>query len=166
MPIYFQNIKDITPQLCCHRCGVIPYSILPDNTILFALGLDSKSKELTDFGGHSLPYESAVTAAMREFNEESLGIFEDIDIKDIQNQLVVHNNHDFVIFLNLDIDLLSIDKIFYRKWKQKINEKYNVENCAILWFTAEQIYKLLSHKIIYHPLIPILKTLPHILSLL
>lgn len=166
MPIYFQNIKDITPRLCCHRCGVIPYNILPDNTILFGLGLDSKSKELTDFGGHSLPYENAVTAALREFNEESLGIFGNINKKSIKNQLAVHNNHDFVIFINLEINLLMVDKIFYRIWRQKINEHYYVENCAILWFTAEQIYTLLDTRKIYYPLIPILKRLPHILTLL
>jgi len=52
------------------RAAIIPYVII-DGNIFFLLGRDHRSGDITDLGGGVKKYESTLTAAFREFNEES-----------------------------------------------------------------------------------------------
>lgn len=60
------------------RAGVIPYFIDLNGNISFLLARHSTSKELGDFGGGVRKNESALSAAFREFDEETLGIFSNL----------------------------------------------------------------------------------------
>jgi 8-oxo-dGTP pyrophosphatase MutT (NUDIX family) len=58
------------------RAGVIPYRFNPvTGELSFLLARHSSSKELGDFGGGVRKNESALQAAFREFDEETLGVF-------------------------------------------------------------------------------------------
>ena len=66
------NLSRIRPR----RAGVIIYTV-SNGRLYFAMGLDSNTHDLTDFGG-TVEYETdenAVKGALREFSEETLGIF-------------------------------------------------------------------------------------------
>jgi hypothetical protein len=62
-------------QLRIIRAGVIPYVVI-DNHIFFCLGVDKKSRDLTDFAGGIRESDSSPLAgAIREFREESKDVF-------------------------------------------------------------------------------------------
>jgi len=56
------------------RSGVMPYTVIDDN-VHFLCALDGRTKDLTDFGGGVKSRESALEAALREFEEESVSAF-------------------------------------------------------------------------------------------
>lgn len=63
------------PEYNIIRAGVIPYVVI-GNRVMFCLGVDKETQELTDFGGGVRENDGdAVTAALREFREESKGVF-------------------------------------------------------------------------------------------
>ncbi len=61
-------------ELKTSRAGVIPYVII-NNSIYFLLGVDNRTKELTDFGGGVKASENSIEGAIREFREETNSIF-------------------------------------------------------------------------------------------
>lgn len=56
------------------RAGIIPYCIWK-NQIYILMGIDKDSGDLSDFGGGVKLKENFTSAAIREFNEETCGIF-------------------------------------------------------------------------------------------
>ena len=73
-----------------NRAGLIPYTI-ENGSIYFLLTRDKVSRELGDFGGGVRKTEVALTAALREFYEESHGIFSHIykSANDISNKIAM-----------------------------------------------------------------------------
>ena len=57
------------------RAAVMPYTFDKDNRLLFLVGKDKNSGDITDFGGGRKKYEYSLNAAIREFNEETSGVF-------------------------------------------------------------------------------------------
>jgi hypothetical protein len=63
------------PEYNIIRAGVIPYVVI-NNHVMLALGVDKQSQELTDFGGGVRDNDvDPIAAALREFREESKGVF-------------------------------------------------------------------------------------------
>lgn len=83
------------------RAAIVPYYIVGDS-VSFVFAVDSKYGDITDLGGGVRKYESAVTGAVREFVEESLGAFGDISIHHIANQIGVIGGKMTVIFVKYD----------------------------------------------------------------
>lgn len=74
------------------RAGAIIYTFF-EGQLMFALGVDSKSQELTDFSG-GVQYRrdrNAVTGGLRELQEESLGAFGNISQEEIKKSIVVYS---------------------------------------------------------------------------
>lgn len=76
------------------RCGVIPYTILKRDSeykIWFLLARDRLTKELGDFGGGVRKDEYSLMAGMREFSEETHGVFSRIytSPNDLANKLAL-----------------------------------------------------------------------------
>lgn len=163
---YIQLVQDIPVNFICQRCGIIPYCVTANNTLLFALAMDSDSGQLTDFGGYTMIRENPIYAALREFHEESLATFGYFTPSAIQEQLLLHNNQNLVIFLHIDGKVNTIDKRFKKLWHQKRNEKYVLENCGIFWCTAEQLSQMVKFNIVYKPVATLLQNLKRIVSLL
>jgi hypothetical protein len=133
----FNNVK---PQ----RAGVIMYTIM-DNEIYFGMGLDTKTHDITDFGG-GVSYKkdlNAIVGALREFNEETLSIFNKIKITDIENSQVIYDNNNLIVFVNILLKPSDICERFNEKFDEMINiNKYwknQPEVCGIIWLSLEQL---------------------------
>ena len=85
------------------RAGVIPYFRL-DGELFFLLGIDFTSGDYADFGGGvgGSRFENPIEGAVREFTEESLGIFGKVD--DMGDQYVIWDSDMLIIFLSLEIE--------------------------------------------------------------
>lgn len=125
------------------RAGVIPY-INTNKGLVFAFGLDTQYRELTDFGG-GVSYKkdkTAVFGALREFKEESLGVFGDFIPKNVSNSFVIYNAEVMILFHQVDVEPETINKQFHEKLK---NEE-NPEVCDIVWLGEEEFKKSLDPK--------------------
>lgn len=109
------NLECVKPQ----RGGVIIYTVV-NGSIYFGLGLDSRTHDLTDFGG-GIIYKTdrnVVIGALREFNEETLDIFEPITIDDIKQCPVIYDDNNLVIFIHMNIDPDTTCLAFSEKYKK------------------------------------------------
>ena len=97
MLIYNADVLDIHAT----RAGVIPYTIDKTGNLHFLLGIDKKTRELTDFGGGIKKYETVVEGALRELHEESCHIFiDEITESSLEKStILVSNRKDAVLFL-------------------------------------------------------------------
>lgn len=84
------------------RNGVILYTIYQGERY-FLLGFDTKTLELTDFGGgYKREDGSRVKAALREFHEETLNCFEEIKEEDLQRCIGISDSDNLIIFIPVD----------------------------------------------------------------
>ena len=128
------------------RAGVIIYTI-ENGTMYFGLGLDSRSHDLTDFGG-GVVYKTdynVIRGALREFEEETLGIFESLSFEDIKHCLVMHDDNNLIIFMHINMNPNIICQEFNNKYQQIIERnnivfgnKYYPEVCGITWLTLDE----------------------------
>ena len=100
-----------------HRAGVIIYTFF-DGIIYFGLGVDAKTHDLTDFAG-SIKYKidiDVIHGALREFEEESLSIFNPITIDDISQCPVIYDESNLIIFIHLMINPNAISLSFNQRY--------------------------------------------------
>lgn len=121
------------------RAGVIPYTCV-NNKLYFLLGKDTKTKELTDFGGGVKLTETSLKGAVREFKEETSGIFGK-NVYDITNFLTSFALTDGK---NMTIVFLYIDDGWMRIAKQKFAERKNREICELQWISEEEFRNLIN----------------------
>ena len=87
------------------RSGIIVYTRYQGKTY-FILGIDTVSGDITDFGGGvSVKTENAITGGLREFSEESLGIFGEITIEELKRCVCVYDESNIIIFVPIKIDI-------------------------------------------------------------
>jgi len=126
------------------RSGVIPFTIIDDKKY-FCLGIDAKYGTLTDFGGGVKRDEHFVSAACRELEEESLGIFdfrsEECMDKLIKNSVTVHDGNTAIIFINVKVDDLGAISMLYQKRCYGITR---VENSGIIWVPEDVFFYLIK----------------------
>lgn len=94
------------------RSGCIIYSLnLEKNEYRLLFGIDTVSKDLTDFGGSYEPRDgNCVSTAYRELYEESSGVLDIRDRADINNPCI-WNDNNLIIFVEVD-DVHSFAKKF------------------------------------------------------
>ena len=120
------------------RAGIILYTY-HDNVLYFGVGLDSTYHDLTDFGG-TVVYrtdKNVIRGAIREFEEETLGIFDTITYEDIRNCPVLYDKNNLIIFLRLDICPNDISKRFNDAYIKNTN--INPEVCSITWLNLDDL---------------------------
>ncbi|HSW76899.1 MAG TPA: hypothetical protein VLG50_07625 [Candidatus Saccharimonadales bacterium] len=117
------------------RAGVILYTKY-NNAFWFGLGVDAKSKDLTDFGG-GISYKEnhdkhVIAGAIREFNEESLNIF-NFTMNDFLESPVIYNNQCLIIFKYITCDIDHIKSLFRQRHDEMINHHIIPEVCDMTW---------------------------------
>ena len=87
-----------------HRSGVIVYTVF-EGTLLFGLGIDFIYGNITDFGGQVSYTEdrNAVVGGLREYHEETHGIFGQFNPEQVKDCKVALRNDMMVIFVPLEI---------------------------------------------------------------
>lgn len=148
------NLDCVRPQ----RAGVILYSVV-NGAVYIGLGLDSRTHELTDFAGN-IVYKfdgTCVNGGLREFDEETLSIFDPLTLSDVSQCPVIYDNRNLVIFLHIDIDPETISSAFNRKYEQvaanmkpSLNAKKQrhsePEVCGITWLTWEEFQNSIQNR--------------------
>lgn len=100
------------------RAGVIVYTQY-EGKIYFISGIDNKTGEVTDFGG-GVSYKidtNALSGGLREFMEESLGIFGAINLEEIKDCPVVYDPNNIIIFVPMKIDMELVYTEFINRLK-------------------------------------------------
>lgn len=111
------------------RCGVIPYTIINENKY-YCFGIDAMYGTLTDFGGSVKKYESFCGAAVRELEEESLGIFDISPTTAYRCSEAIYDANNIILFIYVKIrSMESIVKKFIKRYHNVVKS----ENSGILW---------------------------------
>ena len=127
------------------RGGCIPY-LIAESDIYFCVGMDSKFKELTDFGG-GISYkknkdENFKNGALREFREETLGVFDSVDMSNIDNSVVVCSDSSSIIFIPVKVDMNKI----VNEFNKRINKAKNSEISSIIWLDIKNFNEMLRDR--------------------
>jgi hypothetical protein len=127
-------------------------------TVYMGLGIDANTHELTDFGG-GVDYKidaNAIEGGLREFQEETLGIFQPLTPVDVIKSLVVLDDKNLVIFVRVPFAPDIISGAFNTAYSKRVdsnnqirdrkaifdaintNELYDPEMCGITWLTLQE----------------------------
>lgn len=115
------------------RSGAIIYTRDGNNTY-FCLGIDTQSGNLTDFGGGVKKGETIVEGGLRELEEESQGIFGNIDPTDIEDTVTFNSYNMAIIFIPLGVNKDTITGLFNRR----VYGKDTPEVCDIVWLDTDE----------------------------
>lgn len=125
------------------RGGVILYTII-NGQLFFGLGLDSTYNELTDFSG-GISYKrdrNAIEGSLREFCEESEGLYCTLTMDDVINSPVIVDKHNLIMFLYTNE---HPDDITYQFQLQgKCSEIKN-----IVWITEDELKLAIRFSLTY-----------------
>ena len=106
------------------------------------MAVDRKTSEITDFGGGVSYKKDKTTAggALREFTEESLGVFGKFHPSSLDDCVVVYNNNMAIFFLPLRCNPEEVTKTFTVRYKK---EKTN-EVSSLAWMDKKRFLHYLS----------------------
>lgn len=150
------NLDCVKPQ----RAGVIIYTII-NGSIYFGLGLDAKTHDLTDFGGGVIykTDQNVICGALREFEEETLEIFDTIYPEDIKQCPVIYDDNNLIVFIHMNVDPDTTCLAFNEKYKHVMNDvpiitgkknfikkRYEPEVCGITWLSWEDFQRSIKEK--------------------
>ena len=123
------------------RSAIIPYIIMNNGELLFLLGRDSKTLEITDLGGGVKKNETALSAGIREINEETNKIFGYVlsNPNILTSSIGIVDDRHFLasLFVRVDNRYYNIPDIF-----KKTNNICG-EISELLWFTEAEFVKLI-----------------------
>jgi hypothetical protein len=136
------NLDCVKPE----RAGIIIYTVI-DGAFYMGLCVDAKSHDLTDAGGR-VNYETdhnVIQGAIREFEEETLGIFDPIEFDDIKDCPVIYDDQNLIIFMHINIDPNLVSKVFHESYLQTPKRRNYPEVCGVTWLTWEEFQYCLHH---------------------
>lgn len=120
------------------RAGVIPWTTFR-GTVLYGLGVDTQTQDLTDFGGGVQRRDADARAgALRELREESLGVF---GTPTLERSSVARGETMAIFFVEFpDLNPAAVTKNFQERLAQAVLPE--VSN--ILWLTRAELTQLLA----------------------
>ncbi len=140
-------LKKLQPE----RGGVI---MIKDNAsnkdgLLFGFGRDTKTREVTDFAGHSKHTDSNIVyTALREFKEETLWIFDvSMDVLRSCNMYICRT--DAVIMLPVSFSTQEMSVEYNKRFLHYVNNGRRTEVSELLWFRERQITHVMKHRRFY-----------------
>ncbi len=123
------------------RSGAIIYTHQGGKTY-FCLGIDSEYGDLTDFAGGVKKEENVIEGGLRELEEESQGIFGELEYEDVKNCLTFYTNNMMTMFIRLDLDMKDCKKKFNRSIKKKQGwisvDREEIEVSDIIWLDTQE----------------------------
>lgn len=147
------DLKNVKPK----RAGIVLYYIQPNKEILFGFGIDARFGEITDFaGGIKKKDGNAICGALREFHEETLFIFNDIPVENINECPVFYDESNLIIFMLIDINPVIVTNSFNTRYAEivmknvlKRNDHKHLkpiiepEISQIVWMNVKDFYMTL-----------------------
>lgn len=129
------------------RAGVIMYTKYLDQ-VYFGIGVDTLSGEYTDFGG-GISYKdkkdkNVVLGALREYEEETLGIFGNLTYEDVQDCTVIYNHQNLILFRYIEPDFKTIHHLFTTEYNKRVGAGEIPEVCNIKWVTTKEFKEIIA----------------------
>lgn len=130
------------------RAGVIIYTVI-DGILYFIMGRDATYGDITDFGG-GVQYRNgdntAVDGALREFMEESLDVFGQFTMEQINDMIVaISTNEMMILFLHLTLpDFASQKQQFEKKKNEHIERNESVEINELVVLTIDDFKQFIA----------------------
>jgi len=113
---YVGNDMPLEYLLSQKRAGIVPYRIDQKGQIRFIWGIDTGSSDITDLGGRTESNDrDSLDTAIREFREESFGVFGRITRDQIGRSLAIYRKDLLIIFVRLDYDPQVIMNLFQQR---------------------------------------------------
>ncbi len=150
-PVKTQRVQNIDwTRYRPSRAGIIVYYRNPTTQQLhFCMGIDRQYGDMSDFGGGVIYRKdgTALSGALREFDEESLKVFGSFTPQDLSSCLAVYNNDLVIIFVPIKTYLENINVKFQQQVNQEqdsSNDKLHIkepEMSSLVWLTQEQFHK-------------------------
>lgn len=123
------------------RAGVIPVTKIGD-TILFAFGLDQKTRGLGDFGGHrELQDSDLLDSALREYHEECFSLFGKISRPQVMDCNVLKGDDTLEILYPVTYQPDLVNRFLVHI---KGDSQHEVQH--IVWITRDQLLLILDDK--------------------
>lgn len=144
----------------CKCAGILPFALEPKtNNLYFLLGRESFDGSYSDFGGGTKEGESAMDTAIREFDEESMGLICHPEAlrNDLENQLfsfvLVHDNRTtYVKQIRFQPELperfLAARNKYLVETETPLPEI--LEKTQILWFSVNRLHTMIRNEKISH----------------
>lgn len=115
----------------------------------FCFGRDTKSKELTDFGGQRNRGENLAACAGREATEESLGVFGQIFPEFVLNFSALYNKGMYISFIRVSgrpDDIHRATTYSFNEMHKELVERTGrpLEVCSIHWLSLEELKESLG----------------------
>jgi len=153
---------------CSIRSAIVPYTIAENSDgiceLWFFFGIDTASKDLTDFGGGVKRHENVITGGYRELNEETKGIFKNvIKIEDLERSVGAtiksRANQMSVLFVPIGREWIKKASVLFEEAKintSDCNEIFRVEpinensflqlihsSDSIMWKNIRRFYSMI-----------------------
>lgn len=117
------------------RAGIIPF-IRYQNSKIYAFGLGNVTGDICDFGGHKdCEDNDLIDTAIREYNEESFGIFGNFNRESLKNSEVIDGVDTIEILVEVNGNISD----YNRRFKNILNNNYNHEIQDIIWLSKKQL---------------------------
>lgn len=97
-------------------------------------------------------YDSdVIQGALREFNEETLNIFEPLSPADLSESTVIYDNKNLIIFMRIDLEPDEVSRIFVEKFKahKTLHPDSKPEVCGITWLTWSEFKNSMANHDMY-----------------
>ena len=137
------------------RIGVIPYIINSDYPY-WILGVDYEHSEIASFSGgarYRSGDDDAIAALSREWKEETLNIFGDLNRDNIPEASIVlrdENNEMCLVLVKFNIsDFTPYYQLFHQRLAQTIEESSESEMSNIIIMNNESFVDMLVNKTVY-----------------
>lgn len=137
---YIKNV-DWTKQRQ-QRAGVIVYREI-DGRLIFCMGADTSSDNITDFGGGVKQRDrNSVRGGLREFLEETLGVFGSFTEDQVQNCLVVYSEVMMIMFLHLDFNIETTTALF----EDRLRRARHPEIKKLVWMSKARFFSSIDER--------------------
>ncbi len=146
--VYFNRVRDVDwRQTRSQRAGAIVYTIITGE-LKFCLGIDQNFGNITDFGGHvqSTTDKTAVAGGLREYYEETLGVFGEFTPDQVADCLVAYRHDMMIMFIHLDVDPEAASQAFDKRSLKALElEILELEIRKLIWLTREDLFQLIKN---------------------
>lgn len=137
MPLYL-SVQLFDPRVKSIRCGVVPYTYKSGH-LYFCLGRDRTTGELGDFGGGVKKDERVLSAGLREFAQETKGIFGErySSINNVTNKVALCTPQMTIIFVPVSPDWIEKAPELFRN--KSCTDKHSNEMTELVWLDERSL---------------------------
>ncbi len=133
-----QNLK--VAEVKSWRVGVTPF-IVVGGQAYFAYAIDRTYKQICNFAGGLKDTDADVIAgSLREFAEESQGVFGSLTVDQIATSIALYDDEEFCIFVRVNVDADRVRRNFHYLERRVGNE----EVCDIIWLTTSELQEQIA----------------------